>query len=237
VLRRAIDKWLKAGVLKEGSIHSRTEGTPQGGVISPLLANIYLHEVLDLWFERDVKPRMAGRVRLIRYADDFVILFTEEGDARRVMEVLPKRFGKYGLTLHPEKTHIVDMRETSFSFLGYSFRGKLRFPRGKSHRKFVNRIRDLTPRKSGDSLEVIIQRIMRSTQGWFNYFRHCHWSIFRDYDGMIRRRLRRLLLKRHRRNPQRLPRNQRWPDAYFADRGFVSLNATHVCFVQSTGTY
>jgi group II intron reverse transcriptase/maturase len=108
VLRRAIDKWLKAGVLKEGSIHSRTEGTPQGGVISPLLANIYLHEVLDLWFERDVKPRMEGRVRLIRYADDFVILFTEEGDARRVMEVLPKRFDKYGLTLHPEKTCLVE---------------------------------------------------------------------------------------------------------------------------------
>lgn len=115
VLRRAIDKWLKAGVLQDGSIRSRTEGTPQGGVISPLLANIYLHEVLDLWFERDVKPRMAGRVRLIRYADDFVILFTEEEDARRVMEVLPKRFGKYGLTLHPEKTRLVEFHRPAQS--------------------------------------------------------------------------------------------------------------------------
>jgi len=108
IIRRVADKWLKAGVLKDGSIHSRTEGTPQGGVISPLLANVYLHEVLDLWFERDVRPRMAGRVRLIRYADDFVILFTSEKDARRVLEVLPKRFGKYGLTLHPEKTKLVE---------------------------------------------------------------------------------------------------------------------------------
>lgn len=108
VFRRAIDKWLKAGVSKDGSIRSRTEGTPQGGVISPLLANIYLHEVLDLWFERDVKPRMVGQVRLIRYADDFVLLFEVEADARCVFDVLPKRFGKHGLTLHPEKTRLIE---------------------------------------------------------------------------------------------------------------------------------
>jgi RNA-directed DNA polymerase len=131
----------------------------------------------------------------------------------------------------------VDAREESFSFLGYSFRGKLRFPRAKSHRKFVDRIRELTPRKSGDSLEFMLQRINRVTRGWFNYFRHCHWSIFREFDGMIRRRLRGLLLKRHRRNRKRLPRNMRWPNAYFAERGYVSLNASHVRFVQSTGTY
>ena len=99
------------------------------------------------------------------------------------------------------------------------------------------RIRELTPRKSGESLEVIIQRLNRTTQGWFNYFRHCHWSIFKDYDGMIRRRLRRLLLKRHRRNRKRLPRTQRWPNAYFTEHGFISLNAAHVRFVQSIGTY
>ena len=143
----------------------------------------------------------------------------------------------HGLTLHPEKTHIVDSRETSFSFLGYSFRGRLRFPRAKSHQKFVERIRELTPRKSGDSLEVMIQRINRSTQGWYNYFRHCHWNIFEDYDGMIRRRLRRMLLKRNRRNRKRLPRNQRWPNAFFTKHGFTSLNDAHIRFVQSTGTY
>jgi group II intron reverse transcriptase/maturase len=110
VIRRVIDKWLKAGVLKDGSIHSRTEGTPQGGVISPLLANIYLHEVLDVWFEQEVKPRLAGRAVLIRYVDDFVILFASEMDARRVMEVLPKRFGRFGLTLHPEKTKLIEFK-------------------------------------------------------------------------------------------------------------------------------
>ena len=123
------------------------------------------------------------------------------------------------------------------SFLGYSFRGKLRFPRAKSHRKFVDRIRELTPRKSGHSLEFMLQRINRTTRGWFNYFRHCQWSVFRDYDGMIRRRLRRMLLKRHRRNRKRLPRNRRWPNTYFTERGYISLNASHVRFVESIGTY
>ena len=108
VVRRAIDKWLKAGVLEAGAVTHPDEGTPQGGVISPILANVYLHEVLDRWFEAEVKPRLRGRAFLVRYADDFVIAFAEEADARRVMDVLPKRFGKYGLTLHPDKTRLVN---------------------------------------------------------------------------------------------------------------------------------
>lgn len=107
VIRRMIDKWLKAGVLEEGSLTYPDAGTPQGGVISPLLANIYLHEVLDMWFEGEVKPRLRGSAFLIRYADDFVIAFELESDARRVLEVLPKRFWRFGLTLHPEKTRLV----------------------------------------------------------------------------------------------------------------------------------
>lgn len=107
VLRRAIDKWLKAGVLEDGAIRHSDVGTPQGGVVSPLLANIYLHEVLDKWFEAEVKPRLKGRAVLIRYADDVGIVFSCEEDARRVMDVLPKRFGKYAVTLHPEKTRLV----------------------------------------------------------------------------------------------------------------------------------
>jgi len=107
VLRRAIDKWLKAGVLEEGRLWHPDAGTPQGGVISPLLANIYLHEVLDTWFERDVRPRLKGSAFLVRYADDFVICFERKEDAERVLDVLPKRFGKYGLTLHPTKTRLV----------------------------------------------------------------------------------------------------------------------------------
>jgi RNA-directed DNA polymerase len=107
VLRRAIDKWLKAGVLEGGQLQRNEAGTPQGGVVSPLLANVYLHIVLDAWFESEVRPCLRGQVFLVRYADDVAIVFAREDDARRVMEVLPKRFGKYGLTLHPEKTRLV----------------------------------------------------------------------------------------------------------------------------------
>jgi RNA-directed DNA polymerase len=107
VLLRLIGKWLNAGVLEDGILTFPETGTPQGGVISPLLANVYLHYVLDVWFEREVKPRLKGRAFLIRYADDFVIGFTCEEDARRVLDVLPKRFGKYGLALHPDKTRLV----------------------------------------------------------------------------------------------------------------------------------
>jgi group II intron reverse transcriptase/maturase len=107
VLLRLIGKWLNAGVLEEGSLTFPEAGTPQGGVVSPLLANVYLHYVLDVWFEREVKPRLQGRAFLVRYADDFVIGFACEEDARRVLEVLPKRFGKYGLALHPDKTRLV----------------------------------------------------------------------------------------------------------------------------------
>ena len=107
VLLRLVGKWLNAGVMEEGQVYRPDAGTPQGGVISPLLANIYLHEVLDEWFARRVKSRLQGRAHLVRYADDFVIAFELEEDARRVLDVLPKRFAKYGLRLHPGKTRLV----------------------------------------------------------------------------------------------------------------------------------
>ena len=107
VLLRLIGKWLNAGVLDEGTLTYPQAGSPQGGVVSPVLANVFLHYVLDDWFAREVQPRLKGRAFLVRYADDAVIGFTDEQDARRVQEVLPKRFGKYGLTLHPEKTRLV----------------------------------------------------------------------------------------------------------------------------------
>lgn len=110
VVLQLIGKWLHAGVLEGGKLSRPEEGTPQGGVISPLLANIYLHEVLDVWFEREVKARLVGDAFLFRYADDFVVLFEREEDARRVLDVLPKRFGKYGLALHPEKTRLIEFR-------------------------------------------------------------------------------------------------------------------------------
>jgi group II intron reverse transcriptase/maturase len=127
---RLIGKWLNAGVIEEGVWFSPEKGTPQGGVVSPLLSNIYLHEVFDAWWVREVQPRLKGRGFPFRYADDLVILCTNEEDARRVLDVLPKRFGRYGLTLHPEKTRLVPFRrprgqrnETagSFDFLGFTF--------------------------------------------------------------------------------------------------------------------
>mgnify|MGYP001172719238 CR=1 FL=1 len=110
VLRRTIDKWLAAGVM-EGTEHSHPDaGTPQGGVVSPILANIYLHEVIDRWFERDMKPLLISRAFMIRFADDLVMVFANEKDARRVWDVLPKQLGRYGLTLHPSKTRLLEFR-------------------------------------------------------------------------------------------------------------------------------
>jgi group II intron reverse transcriptase/maturase len=131
VLRRLIGKWLNAGVLDQGCLTYPETGSPQGGVISPMLANIYLHEVLDVWFEREVKPRLRGKAFLVRYADDFTMGFALEEDARRVMDVLPKRFGKFGLTIHPEKTRLVEFKKPkeprdpgggpgNFDFLGFT---------------------------------------------------------------------------------------------------------------------
>lgn len=110
---RLIGKWLQAGVMEGLELHRPDQGTPQGGVISPLLANVYLHEVLDRWFHEVVKPRLAGDSCLIRYADDFVMMFQTETDARRVLEVLPKRFERFGLQIHPDKTRLLEFRPPS----------------------------------------------------------------------------------------------------------------------------
>ena len=131
VIRRTIDKWLKAGVMEEGTVSHPDHGTPQGGVISPLLANVYLHEVVDRWFEETVKPRLRGRAFPVRFADDMVLVFANERDARRVGEVLPKRFARFGLRLHPEKTRLLRFRRPqgqdppgqapgTFAFLGFT---------------------------------------------------------------------------------------------------------------------
>ena len=111
VLTRLIGKWLQAGVMEAGTVTYPEAGSPQGGVISPVLSNIFLHYVLDDWFEREVKPRLRGKAYLIRYADDFVIGFSQEEDAKRVLAVLPQRFGKYGLTIHPDKTQLIAFQQ------------------------------------------------------------------------------------------------------------------------------
>ena len=131
VLLRLIGKWLNAGVVEGLALSYPDEGTPQGGVISPLLANIYLHTVLDEWFVRDVRPALTRRAEMVRYADDFVVLFETKQDAERFLAALPKRFGKYGLTLHPDKTRMVPFQRPdrvdhdedgpgTFDFLGFT---------------------------------------------------------------------------------------------------------------------
>ena len=132
VIRRMIDKWLNAGVLEDGLLRHATEGSPQGGVVSPCLSNIFLHHVLDEWFENEVKPRLKGKSTLVRFADDAVMAFADFRDAQRVLDVLGKRLARYGLTLHPDKTRFIDFRSyrsdgkdhpeadgTSFTFLGF----------------------------------------------------------------------------------------------------------------------
>ena len=120
VVERLIGKWLNAGVLDKGSVYYPETGSPQGGVISPMLSNVYLHYVLDEWFEQQIKPRLQGAAYLIRYGDDFVLGFAREEDAQRVQAVLPKRFGKYGLTLHPEKTRLIPFQRPSVGTTGKS---------------------------------------------------------------------------------------------------------------------
>src|SRR3954463_7659475 len=133
VIRRMIDKWLKAGVVEDGHLHHTTAGSPQGGVISPCLSNVDLHYVLDEWFETEVRRRLKGRCTLVRYADDLVMAFEHSDDAKRVLAVLGKRLERYGLMLHPDKTRFVDFRPnradrtdhpttdgTSFDFLGFT---------------------------------------------------------------------------------------------------------------------
>ena len=132
VVRRLIDKWLKAGVLEDGQIHYPEAGSPQGGVVSPILSNVFLHHVIDEWFAREVRPRLRGPSTLVRFCDDFVILFAHRIDAERVLGVLGKRLGKFGLQVHPDKTRLVDFRPerelttevaetlpTTFVFLGF----------------------------------------------------------------------------------------------------------------------
>jgi RNA-directed DNA polymerase len=224
---KLIQMFLDQGIMEKLKSWTPETGVPQGAVLSPVLSNVYLNPLDHLMAE-------AG-FEMVRYADDFVILCRSEFEAEAALETIKAWVAENGLTLHPTKTQIVDYRSKSFAFLGYSFRGKLRFPRAKSHRKLMDRIVKLTPRKSGESLECILQKINRLCQGWFNYFRHCTWNIFVSYDNDVRQRLRRMLMKRQRRNPLRLCRNQRWQNDYFADHGFRSLKDAHIRLVQSLG--
>lgn len=193
VVLRLIGKWLNVGVMEEGQLSYPESGTPQGGVISPLLSNVYLHVVLDTWFESEVKARLRGRAKLVRFADDFVIAFEREDDARRVHGVLPKRFEKYGLTLHPEKTRLVPFQKPSwsqgddgttggretFDLLGFTLYWarserrywviKLETARNRFTRT-LHRLNDWCRRNRHQAVREQWQHICRGLIGHFNYF-------------------------------------------------------------------
>ena len=187
VVNRVLGKWLKAGVMEDGTLRYPQEGTPQGGVISPLLANIYLHEVLDVWFEQEVRPRLRGRVELIRFADDFVIVFSNEGDAHRVCEVLTKRFERFGLTIHDTKTRLVDFlhpgrrdkKSEVFNFLGFThYWGKSRKKKWVVKRKTakkklkqaVRRVYEWCKRNRHKSVEEQWRTLSRKLHGHYGYY-------------------------------------------------------------------
>jgi RNA-directed DNA polymerase len=217
--------FLDQNIMEELREWSPIAGVPQGAVLSPVLSNLYLNP-LD-------HQMAADGFEMVRYADDFVVLCRSQSEAEEALRLIIAWVEKAGLTLHPTKTKIVDSRVRSFAFLGYSFRGDKIYPRRESLAKMKARIKELTPRKRSGSVELIAAELNRVLVGWFGYFRHCRWTIYKDLDAKIRSRLRRLLLKRHRKNPERLPRQQRWPNAYFAQAGLYSLREAHFRFAQS----
>jgi RNA-directed DNA polymerase len=170
---------------------------------------------------------------MVRYADDFVVLCRSESEAVSALAMLRDSVEAAGLTLHPTNTRIVDSRSESFAFLGYSFRGEKIYPRRESLSKIKARLVQSTARTRSGSIEAICMELTSVLRGWFYYFRHCRWTISADLDSKIRSRLRRLLLRRHRNNPTRSPRQERRPNDYFTKAGLFSLRAAHNRFGQS----
>ncbi len=215
-----IEGYLRQDVMKEMERWTPTTGTPQGAVISPLLANIYLHP-LDLLMEE-------GGYKMVRYADDFVILCRSAEEAVAALRRVTAWTTANGLTLHPDKTRIGDAREPGqgFDFLGYRFEGGRRFVRKKSLKAFKDRVRAKTGRSRGVSLGRIIAELNPMLRGWFGYFKHVVPSELRLLDGFIRRRLRAVLRKQEKRPGfGRCPDDhQRWPNAFFASSGLFTLS-------------
>ena len=215
VLRR----YLTQDVLDEQTWETASEGTPQGSVISPLLANIALHGL-------DVLAKQEG-FELIRYADDFVILCQTRDAAQFALETVSAWLSSQGLHLHPEKTRIVDHAASeSFDFLGFTFKGGKFFPRKKSVQNLRNNVRAKTRRSSGKSLSAMIRELNRSLQGWYAYFKPCPQVRFRAHDQFVRRRLRAILDVRNGKQPaHRGATAQRWPNSFFENAGLVSMQS------------
>jgi RNA-directed DNA polymerase len=213
-----IEQCLKAGVLEELKGWQPSErGTPQGAVISPLLANLYL-DPLDHELER------RGWA-MVRYADDFVVLCRTQSEAQSVLAYLRQWTEAAGLTLHPTKTRIVHAAEEGFDFLGWHFCGDKKWPRQKSLQKLQDKLRALTQRTNGRSLSEIIAKVNPILRGWHGYFRESYRTGLSGPDGWLRRRLRALLRKREKRPGYGLSKadSRRWPNRWFAEQGLFSL--------------
>lgn len=212
--------WLKADILQGLDRWTPVVGSPQGAVISPLLANIYL-DPLDRLMAEHGYP-------MVRYADDFVILTGSPAAAEAALALVKAWVASNGLTLHPEKTRIANCRKkgNGFEFLGYRFERGRRHVRKKSLDKLKETIREKTRRTRGQSLKVVVVDLNRTLKGWFGYFKHAHPSIFCELDQLIRRRLRAMLRKQARRPGFGNDRadHQRWPNAYFATAGLFALH-------------
>jgi RNA-directed DNA polymerase len=212
-----IEAFLTQGVLEGMREWKPTQGSPQGAVVSPLLANIYLHPL-------DVYMRDQG-YEMTRYADDFVVQCRTAQEAQRALELIQGWVSQAGLTLHPEKTRIVDTHEAGgFDFLGYHFENGTCWPRKGSLQKFKDAIRAKTRRKNGHSLARIIANVNRTVRGWYAYFKHSNKHVFERLDGWVRMRLRSILRKRRKgRGRGRGSDHQRWPNAYFQTQGLYAM--------------
>lgn len=213
-----LEQCLKAGVMEELKGWQSTErGTPQGAVISPMLANLYLNPL-----DHDMKRRGW---EMVRYADDFVVLCRTKEEAETVLNYLREWTTGAGLTLHPTKTRIVEAAGEGFDFLGWHFRGGKKWPRKKSLQKLQDKLRPLTRRTNGRSLQEIISKANPVLRGWYGYFRESHPTGLNGPDGWLRRRLRAMLRKREKRPGYGLSKadSQRWPNRWFAKQGLFSL--------------
>lgn len=210
--------YLNADILDGIRRWTPEEGTPQGAVISPLLANVFLHDL-------DVRMKQAG-YRMVRYADDFVVLCETEHEATSALEVVRCYAAEYGLTVHPEKTRIGNCSHygDGFDFLGYHFERGKRWPSADKIPALRARLRPRLKRTNGHSLEYIIADINPTLRGWFEYFKHSRPSALETVDGWVRRRLRSILRKRRKRKGNaKGADHQRWPNAFFAAHGLFSL--------------
>jgi RNA-directed DNA polymerase len=222
-----IEAFLKQGVLDGLKEWTPEMGSPQGAVISPLLSNIYLNP-LDHLMARE-------GLEMVRYADDFVILCRSPEEAARALAKVQDWTAEAGLILHPTKTRIVNAQDDTFDFLGYRFgRGK-KFPRTKSMQKIKDAIRAKTKRSNGQCLPAIIASLNPTLRGWFEYFKHSYHTTFTSLDKWVRGRLRSILRKRQRKRGRgRGSDHQRWPNAFFAEQGLLSLKTAHEAACQSS---